>query len=136
MHDETPLSQEVWEHIPAEAQAYIRALEARIGLLEETVQGLKAALPQVEATVHQWREQLQQKSRTSSRPPSSDPPRRWANVPTVSPVAGGPAGNSVIRDRRASQSRPCCHPQVTLRNSCALPLNSLQWVNAYPISWA
>jgi uncharacterized coiled-coil protein SlyX len=81
MHDETPLSQEVWEHIPAEAQAYIRALEARVGLLDETVQGLKATIQQVEATAHQLREQLQQNSRTSSRPPSSDPPQALGQRP-------------------------------------------------------
>ena len=81
MDDETPLSQEVWEHIPAEAQAYIRALEARVGALEETVQSLKAAIQQVEATVHQLRAQLQQNSRTSSRPPSSDPPQALAQRP-------------------------------------------------------
>jgi transposase len=54
------LSHEVWERTPPEAQAYIRALEARVATLEgmmETVQ-----------------EQLTQTSRNSSRPPSSDPP--------------------------------------------------------------
>jgi uncharacterized coiled-coil protein SlyX len=107
MHGETPLSHEVWEHIPPEVQAYIRALEVRVGTLEKTVQALKAAMQQVEATVHQLREQLQHNSRTSSRPPSSDPPRRWVNVPTVSLVDGAPAGNSVMRDRRGrcGQSR-------------------------------
>jgi transposase len=92
MHDETPLSQEVWEHIPAEAQAYIRALEARVGLLEETVQGLKAAIQQVEATVHQLREQLQQNSRTSSRPPSSDPPQALGQRPHREPSGRRPGG--------------------------------------------
>ena len=75
MHSETRLWQEVWERIPPEAQAYVRALEARVGALEESVQGLQAAIQQLEATVYQVREQLQQTSRTSSRPPSSDPPQ-------------------------------------------------------------
>jgi transposase len=81
MHSETPLSQETWERIPPEAQAYIRALEARVGALEETVQRLQAAIQQLEVTVHQVREQLQQNSRTSSRPPSSDPPQALGKRP-------------------------------------------------------
>jgi transposase len=92
MHNETPLSQEVWEHIPPEAQAYIRALEARVGTLEETVQGLKAAMQQVEATVDQLREQLQQNSRTSSRPPSSDPPQVLGQRPHREPSGRRPGG--------------------------------------------
>ena len=60
MNTTTPLSQEVWAHTPAEAQAYIRALEARVTALEATVQPLL--------------ERLRMDSRTSSQPPSSDPP--------------------------------------------------------------
>src|SRR5919201_420361 len=54
------LSHEVWERTPPEAQAYIRALEARVATLEGMMQALQ--------------EQLNQTSRNSSRPPSSDPP--------------------------------------------------------------
>ena len=54
------LSHKVWERTPAEAQAYIRALEARVVTLEGMMQALQ--------------EQLNQTSRNSSRPPSSDPP--------------------------------------------------------------
>ena len=53
------LSHEVWERTPPEAQAYIRALEARVATLEGMMQALQA--------------QLTQTSRNSSRPPSSDP---------------------------------------------------------------
>ena len=53
------LSYEVWERTPPEAQAYIRALEARVTTLEGMMQALQ--------------EQLNQTSRNSSRPPSSDP---------------------------------------------------------------
>lgn len=60
MNTTSPLSQEVWEHTPAEAQAYIQALEARIAALEATVQHLL--------------ERLRLDSRNSSQPPSSDPP--------------------------------------------------------------
>jgi transposase len=55
-----PLAQEVWERTPAEAQAYIRALEARVAALEATVQRLL--------------EHLRMDSRNSSQPPSRDPP--------------------------------------------------------------
>jgi Family of unknown function (DUF6444) len=75
MISELSLPPEVWEQPPSEAQAYIRALEARIIALEATVQHLQAAIHSLEATVHQLREQVQQNSRTSSRPLSSDPPR-------------------------------------------------------------
>jgi transposase len=54
------LSHEVWERTPPEAQAYIRALEARVATLEGMMQALQV--------------QLNQTSRNSSRPPSSDPP--------------------------------------------------------------
>ena len=92
MHSETPLSPEVWERIPPEAQAYIRALEARVGALEETVLRLQAAIQQLEATVHQVREQLQQNSRTSSRPPSSDPPQVLGQRPRREPSGRRPGG--------------------------------------------
>jgi transposase len=85
MHSETPLSPEVWERLPPEVQVYIRALEARVGALEETVQ-------QLEATVHQVREQLQQNSRTSSRPPSSDPPQVLSQRPRREPSGRRPGG--------------------------------------------
>jgi transposase len=56
----SPLSQEVWERTPAEAQAYIRALAARVAALETTVQRLL--------------ERLRMDSQNSSQPPSSDSP--------------------------------------------------------------
>jgi len=55
------LSHEVWERTPPEAQAYIRALEARVATLEGMMEAVQ--------------EQLTQTSRNSSRPPSSDPPQ-------------------------------------------------------------
>jgi transposase len=60
MDTKPPLPPEIWERTPPEAQAYILHLEARVATLETTVQALL--------------EQLHQDSRTSSRPPSSDPP--------------------------------------------------------------
>src|SRR5919202_1541203 len=54
------LSYEVWTRTPSEAQAYIRALEARVATLEGMMQALQ--------------DQLNPTSRNSSRPSSSDPP--------------------------------------------------------------
>lgn len=62
MATQPPLPPEIWNRTPREAQEYILALEARVAVLEATVQEL--------------RERIQQDSRTSSRPPSSDPPER------------------------------------------------------------
>src|SRR5256884_1159968 len=56
----TALPPDIWERTPPEAQAYIRALEARVAALEGLMQALQG--------------QLKQTSRNSSRPPSSDPP--------------------------------------------------------------
>ena len=60
------LSHEVWERTPSEAQAYIRALEARVETLASMVHAFQEQ-------VRTLQEQLNQTSRNSSRPPSSDP---------------------------------------------------------------
>src|SRR5215211_6038406 len=62
------LRHEVWEWTPPEAQAYMRALEARV----ETLTSMVHALQEQVGTLQ---EQLHQTSRNSSRPPSSDPPQ-------------------------------------------------------------
>src|ERR671933_1002025 len=62
------LSSDLWERIPPEAQAYIRALESRLSALEARVQTLQEHN-------HALQERLHQNSRNSSRPPSSDPPQ-------------------------------------------------------------
>ena len=61
METSPALPPDIWERTPPEAQAYIRTLEARV----ETLASL----------VHTLQEQLNQTSRNSSRPPSSDPPQ-------------------------------------------------------------
>jgi transposase len=63
---------------PPRAQADIRALENRVAALE--------------ATVQQLREQVQQTSRTSSRPPSSDPPQALGQRPRREPTGRRPGG--------------------------------------------
>ena len=62
------LPPELWERTPPEVQAYIRALEARIVPLEAIVHTLQEQ-------VRTLQEQLNQTSRNSSRPPSSDSPQ-------------------------------------------------------------
>jgi transposase len=78
MNSELLFSPEMWERLPPEAQAYIRALEVRVAALE--------------AMVRQLREQLQQDSHTSSRPPSSDPPQAVAKRPRRPPSGRRPGG--------------------------------------------
>jgi transposase len=78
MDSRIPFPPEIWERIPPEAQAYIRALENRVAALE--------------ATVQQLREQVQQTSRTSSRPPSSDPPQALGKRPRREPTGRRPGG--------------------------------------------
>src|SRR4029450_2976286 len=68
METQPVLRHEVWEWTPPEAQAYIRALEARV----ETLTSIIHALQEQVGTLQ---EQLNQTSRNSSRPPSSDPPQ-------------------------------------------------------------
>jgi transposase len=60
--------QELWDQTPPEIQAYIRALEARL----ESVEAMVCALQEQIRTLE---ERLNQTSRNSSRPPSSDPPQ-------------------------------------------------------------
>jgi transposase len=62
------LPPDIWQQTPPEAQAYIRALEARLAALESMVQTLQEYNRALQ-------EQLNQTSRNSSRPPSSDPPQ-------------------------------------------------------------
>jgi len=67
---ETPaaLPPAIWQQTLPEAQAYIRALEARLAALESMVQALQEHNRALQ-------EQINQTSRNSSRPPSSDPPQ-------------------------------------------------------------
>jgi transposase len=78
MTSEPRLSADIWERIPPEAQASIRVLEARVAVLETMVQ--------------EWREPRQQHSRTSSRPPSSDPPQALGQRPRRTPSGRQPGG--------------------------------------------
>src|SRR4030095_5823205 len=61
------LSHAVWERTLPEAQASIRALEARVETLASMVHTFQEQ-------VRTLQEQLNQTSRNPSRPPSSDPP--------------------------------------------------------------
>jgi transposase len=85
MHAKPPLPPEVWKRMPVEAQAYIRALDVRVVVLEATVQRLQA-------TIQQLTERLQHDSRTSSRPPSSDPPQATGKRQRREPSGRRPGG--------------------------------------------
>jgi transposase len=85
MDTERPFSQAVWDQIPAAVQDYITALEARMA-------ALGAAVQRLEATVQHLTERLQQDSRTSSRPPSSDPPQALGKRPRREPSGRRPGG--------------------------------------------
>jgi transposase len=85
MQTERPFSPAVWDQIPAAVQDYVTALEARVAALETIVQRL-------EATVQHLTERLQQDSRTSSRPPSSDPPQALGKRPRREPSGRRPGG--------------------------------------------
>ena len=78
MNASLPFSPELWEQTPGEVQAYLRTLEARVVALEATVRDLT--------------ERLQQDSRTSSRPPSSDPPQALAKRARREPSGRRPGG--------------------------------------------
>ena len=68
MDTPSALPHEVWGRTPPEAQASIRALEARV----ETLTTMVHAFQEQVGTLQ---EQLHQTSRNSSRPPSSYPPQ-------------------------------------------------------------
>jgi transposase len=85
MNAERPFPSELWEQIPATVQDYIQALEARVTALEAAVQRMEAAVRHVT-------ERLQQDSRTSSRPPSSDPPQATTKRPRREPSGRRPGG--------------------------------------------
>src|SRR5262249_52677883 len=61
------LPPELWDQAPPEVQAYIRVLEAR-------VETMAAMVHTLQEQVRTLQEQLNQTSRNSSRPSSSDPP--------------------------------------------------------------
>src|SRR5215475_9664291 len=67
MNTTPPFPPELWEQTPVAVREYIRALEARVAVLEATVQQLLERLPQ--------------DSHNSSRPPSSDPPHALQSRP-------------------------------------------------------
>jgi transposase len=85
MNADCPFPSELWEQTPAAVQDYIRTLEARVIALETAIQRL-------DATVQQLTERLQQDSRTSSRPPSSDPPQALSKRPRREPSGRRPGG--------------------------------------------
>ena len=85
MNAKRPFSQALWDQSPAAVQDYVEALEARVATLESIVQRL-------EAMVQHLTEQVQQNSRNSSRPPSSDPPQAPGKQGRREPSGRRPGG--------------------------------------------
>jgi transposase len=85
MNTMRPFSQALWDQTPAAVQDYLEALEARVAALEGTVGRLEAA-------VQHLTEQVQQNSRNSSRPPSSDPPQALGKTSRREPSGRRPGG--------------------------------------------
>src|SRR3954453_18197953 len=73
MSDAPPIPEPLWDTIPAEAQAAIRAL-----------------LTTLERRIADLEERVNKNSTNSSKPPSSDPPSVKRRPPT--PVSEGPRG--------------------------------------------
>jgi transposase len=81
------LPHDIWEQLPPAAQAYMEELEARVETLASMVDAL-------EKQVCMLQEQLNQTSRNSSRPPSSDPPQsEWPRRPRSQRRRGGQPGH-------------------------------------------
>lgn len=78
MERQPPLPSEIWDRTPAEAQAYIEALVARVSVLEAAVKDLT--------------DRLQQDSHNSSRPPSSDGSSSKTRKRRRPPSGRGPGG--------------------------------------------
>lgn len=89
-----PLPAEVFDRLPPEAQAYLRALETTVRHLQQRVADLEA--------------QLGQNSTNSSRPPSSDSPavKRAPPQPSSGQRRGGQPGHPL-------QARPLLPPDHT-----------------------
>jgi len=71
MDTHATLPPELWDLLSSEVQAYIRALEARL----ESLESLEARVHTLQEQVRTLEERLNQNSRNSSRPPSSDLPQ-------------------------------------------------------------
>jgi transposase len=87
METSPALLHEGGERTPPEAQAYMRALEARVETLTSMVHAFQEQIDTLQ-------EQLNQTSRNSSRPPSSDPPQpHRPSRPRGQRRRGGPPGH-------------------------------------------
>src|SRR5437879_1354942 len=106
------LPQELWDRIPPEVRAYIETLKGQVKTLTSMVHTLQEQ-------VRTLQEQLNQTSRNSSRPPSSDPPQ--------SQRLRRPRGQR----RRGGQPG---HPGHT--RSLVLWKRSMRWSSSHPISVA
>ena len=90
------LPPELWERTPPAIRAYIEMLEGQVQTLTSMVHTFQEQVRTLE-------ERLNQTSRNSSRPPSSDPPS--LNVPGALQGSAVGAVNRVTRARRVSWCR-------------------------------
>src|SRR6266571_821655 len=113
MRRELPLPQELWDQIPAHIQAalwvVVDGYEQRLATLEAQVAGLQGE-------VRELKEQLNQTSQNSSRPPSSDGPRVQRQPPRQ--PSGRKRGRSPGTRRTPA---PCCRWSKWLRWLLANP---------------
>jgi transposase len=100
MSEALPLPPDIWERLPPEAQALIRALQAQVHALQQRVAELDA--------------RLGQNSTNSSRPPSADPPsvKRRPPAPGAGRRRGGqpghpPAFRPLVPPEQLHQTIPC-----------------------------
>jgi transposase len=119
MNAKRPFSQAMWDQTPVAVRDYLKALEARVAALEGSVQ-------RVEATVQHLTEPVQQNSRNSSRPPSSDPPQVFGERSRRKPSGRRPGGQpgheghtralvpveevDLVVPGKPAQCRHCQHP--------------------------
>ena len=116
MCTEPPIPKELWDTIPAAAQAALllvyQRLEQRIAVLEQQVADLQ--------------QRLNQNSTNSSKPPSADPPAVKRAPPKTSSgkKRGGQPGHlrcqrplleaTVVHELKPSQCRRCAAPLITV----------------------
>jgi len=91
-----PIPQEGWEQTPLSVQAMVVALWQGNQVLKQQVTVLQKQVDSLEAEVTKLREQVNQNSKNSSKPPSSDPPyqRKYPKQEASGQKKGGQKGHA------------------------------------------
>src|SRR6516162_916874 len=103
MTPQPPILAELWEQIPAAAQAALRLL---LQQQEVRLQALQQQVVELQQQVHDLQHRLNQNSTNSSRPPSSDPPH--VKPPPPKSKSGRKRGGQPGHKR---QQRPLVPPE-------------------------